>query len=232
MESKSKKAIIKKRFFQVLKGLMLFLTLYFLAIFVLPHITFKGKDKSKEVSCYLKSNGSHVDIVMPINTVDFDWLQYLSLEHIEHRDSVYKWVAFGWGDKNFYLNTPTWGDLTFSTAFKAAFWLGSGAIHVTYYQEIQESDKCVAFYISRKQSLALQQFILHDFVKSDKGMPLYITTNMNYGPRDCFYESKKKYSLFHTCNTWVNDALKSAQSKHCLWTALEFGVMDLYQTQN
>ncbi len=232
MNSPINKQTLKRIFLQIVKGVSFFLVLYFAAVFLLPKFRFNGLENPKEVRCYLKSNGSHVDIVMPIQTHDFDWLQCLTLEHIEQSDSVYNWVAFGWGDKNFYLNTPTWGDLTFSTAFKAAFWLGSGAIHVTYYQDMQESEKCVPFYISRKQSFALHQFILQDFVHTDQNTPAHIPTNMNYGPRDCFYESKKKYSLFHTCNTWVNDALKSAQSKHCLWTALEFGVMDLYKTKN
>jgi len=221
--------LIKKRLVQFSFGLLLILLLYFGAVFTLPKITYSGQSQEKSVLCYLKSNGSHVDLVMPIRTASFHWLEKLNLEHIEYKDSVFNWVAFGWGDKNFYLNTPTWGDLTFSTAFKAAFWLGNGAIHVTYYAELSESELCLPFYLSEKQSRELYHFILNDFKVDELKTPLLIETNMNYGPRDCFYESTKKYSLFHTCNTWVNDALKTIKSKHCLWTALEFGVMDLYR---
>ena len=219
----------KRWFFQFLLGLVVFIIVYLIAVFALPKITFSGAQENPSVLCYLKSNGSHVDLVMPITTNQYNWLEKLNLEHIEFKDSSFTWVAFGWGDKNFYLNTPTWGDLTFTTAFKAAFWLGSGALHVTYYTDMTESTRCLPFYISEEQSLELFDFIVNDFKLDDSNKPVFIQTDMNYGPRDCFYESKKKYSLFHTCNTWVNDALKSAQSKHCLWTALEFGLIDLYK---
>ena len=218
---------IKKRVLQFLLGFAVVLALYFAAVFLMPKITFSGDSDDQSIMCYLNSNGSHVDLVMPIQTAHYNWLDKLNLEHIEYSDSTFNWVAFGWGDKNFYLNTPTWGDLTFSTAFKAAFWLGSGAIHVTYYQDLSSSDRCVPFYISPTQCNQMYRFILNDFVVDTNQTPVFIDTEMNYGPRDCFYESNKKYSIFHTCNTWVNDALKYVNTKHCLWTALEFGVMDL-----
>lgn len=220
---------IKRRIFQILLGLFVFIGLYLVAVFTLPKITFSGAKQDEKVLCYLKSNGSHIDLVMPIATDKFDWLEKLNVAHIDYKDSIFNWVAFGWGDKNFYLNTPTWGDLTLSTAFKAGFWLGNGAMHVTYYADISSSERCIPFYLSEKQSIDLYHFILNDFKIDDASQPVFIETNMNYGPRDCFYESTKKYSLFHTCNTWVNDALKCAETKHCLWTALEFGIIDLYK---
>ena len=220
---------IRKRILQFLLGFAALLAIYFAAVFLMPKITFSGNSDEKAVLCYLKSNGSHVDLVLPIRTDNFNWLDKLNIKHIEYADSNFNWVAFGWGDKNFYLNTPTWGDLTFSTAFKAAFWLGNGAIHVTYYSEILESENCLPFYLSKNQSTQLQSFIMNDFKIDEDQNPIYIETNMNYGPRDCFYESTKKYSIFHTCNTWVNDALSSVNAKHCFWTALEFGVMDLHR---
>jgi uncharacterized protein (TIGR02117 family) len=231
MKSSVKFKKIKNRMLQALFALGIFLVLYFAAVFLLPHIQFSSKSNNTKYLCYLKSNGSHVDLVMPLKTKHYDWMSYLSMEHIEYQDSTFQWVAFGWGDKNFYLNTPTWGDLTFSTAFKAAFWLSSGAIHVTYYQDISPSEKCLPIHLNENQMAELHDFILNDFNLNDAKKPIHIPTNMNYGPQDCFYESTKKYSLFHTCNTWVNDALKDIEANHCLWTALEFGVMDLYQNQ-
>lgn len=232
MKTKVKLKTIKKRALQVLLGFTFFLMLYSAALFVLPRIRFTPKQQNETYLCYIKSNGSHVDLVMPISTNHYNWMNHLSFEHIEHRDSLFTWVAFGWGDRSFYLNTPTWGDLTFSTAFKAAFWLSTGALHVSYYQELNPSVRCHPIRLNEKQIIALYEFILNDFSLNTSKTPIHIATDMNYGPRDCFYESKKKYSLFHTCNTWVNDALKSASAKHCLWTALEFGVMDLYKNPN
>jgi len=218
----------KRIFIRLLGCFTAFLLLYVASAFVLPKIKFRGAEApEKPITCYLKSNGAHVDIVMPMQSEFHDWTDFASQKHIKYADSTFHWVAFGWGDKNFFLNTPTWGDLTFSTAFKAAFWLGSGAIHVTYYKDIEPSENCLPFSLSTAQTLALVEFIQGDFEYDSDQNPEHIPTDMVYGPRDAFFTSKKRYSLFHTCNTWVNDALKSCKHKHCFWTALEFGVMDL-----
>jgi len=230
----TRKSFAFKRILRILArtSLVVLITLlvYLVAVFSLPKIRFDSSaEGNKTFVCYLKSNGSHVDIVMPIRSAGHSWLNYLNTEHIAYRDSSFQWVAFGWGDKNFYLNTPTWGDLTVATAFKAAFWLSSGALHVTFYKELSEAQNCVPIKLSAKQNQELFDFIREDFKKDDEQQIIHIPTAANYGPCDAFYESKKRYSLFHTCNTWVNDALKATENKHCLWTALEFGVMDLYR---
>lgn len=58
------------------------------------------------------------------------------------KNTDFNYIAFGWGDKGFYLDTPTWADLKFSTAFKAAFWMGQSAMHTTYYREVKEGEDC------------------------------------------------------------------------------------------
>jgi uncharacterized protein (TIGR02117 family) len=164
---------------------------------------------------------------MPMKTESYDWSAHLDLQDIEASDSSYPWVAFGWGDKNFYLNTPNWSDLKFSTAFNAAFGLSSGAIHVTYYGSIQKGENCKPFVLNPYQMNKLFDFVYSDFDNSESRLLRAIKTDMNYGPRDAFYDSKKSYSLFHTCNTWINDALEHCDYDHCLWTAMDFGVMNL-----
>ena len=49
-------------------------------------------------------------------------------------------ISIGWGDKGFYLDTPTWAELKLSTALIAGFGLGNAALHITYYDEIAEDD--------------------------------------------------------------------------------------------
>ena len=39
-----------------------------------------------------------------------------------------------------------------------------------------------------------------------------------YGKNDAFYEAKGSYSLFYTCNSWVNENLKEVGLKACRWT--------------
>jgi hypothetical protein len=44
-----------------------------------------------------------------------------------------------------------------------------------------------------------------------------------------FYNAKGRYSLFYTCNTWANQALKSANQKAALWTIFDFGIFQHYK---
>ena len=65
------------------------------------------------VTIYILSNGVHTWIVMPKVNQDMDWRLYAQPQHL--RDP--RWgnadhVAIGYGNRDFYLNTPTWGDLT------------------------------------------------------------------------------------------------------------------------
>jgi hypothetical protein len=64
--------------------------------------------------------------------------------------------------------------------------------------------------------------------QSDSGEFLKIETDAVYGKNDAFYEAKGSYSLFHTCNTWTNNALKSANQKAALWTATDKGILSHY----
>jgi hypothetical protein len=45
---------------------------------------------------------------------------------------------------------------------------------------------------------------------------------------DAYYEAHMRYSLFHTCNTWINNGLKASQKKACLWTPTSGGIFYQY----
>ena len=53
--------------------------------------------------------------------------------------------------------------------------------------------------------------------------------NKGYTPYDDFYEALGSYSLFNTCNTWVNSACKESNIKACLWTPYDFGLISMHK---
>src|SRR3712207_9261032 len=70
-----------------------------------------------------------------------DWRPYVPGDHL--RDP--RWgggdhVAFGYGNRTFYLETPTWGDLTMKNAFLAAFGRGRTLVHADHDHRPQPSD--------------------------------------------------------------------------------------------
>lgn len=135
----------------------------------------------------------------------------------------------GWGDKGFYLETPTWADLKVSTAVRAAFGLSTTALHTTYYKTMLESQDCRKIVISKKHYLQLVKYINSSFDMEQDGSPTLVQSDVRYGLSDAFYEAKGSYSLFTTCNTWANSALKSCGQKACVWTPFDTGIFALYE---
>jgi len=224
---------ILKRTAKVLLYIVLFLGIYVLAGLLIPFIPVnKNKDyqSPNDLTIYIMSNGVHTDIVVPVKTEWMDWTRYISYADTDLKDSSYAYVGIGWGDKGFYLQTPTWADLKFSTAFKAMTGLSSSAIHATFYKNIVPDSSTAAINISKEDYRDLTQFITQSFDLNDKGGSIHIpSVNDGYGDMDAFYEAKGSYNLFYTCNTWSNNALKAAHQKAALWTLLDKGIFRHYR---
>ena len=100
--------------------LLAFLLLYGLSSVLLSRILVNEKVvPEKAVTLYLLSNGMHTDILMPLTNEVFDWQKVVSFQQVQDTEAPYRYVAMGWGCRKFYLETPTWADLKFTTAFQA-----------------------------------------------------------------------------------------------------------------
>jgi uncharacterized protein (TIGR02117 family) len=203
-------------------------SLYLGAAYVLSRIETGGDNSGGDVTMYILTNGVHTDLVVPLKNEQMDWSRDVRFENTVSKDTTARFVAFGWGDKGFYLETPTWADLKFSTAFKAAFGLSTSALHTTFYKDMQESETCKKITISKQQYAQLVSYIKDSSTPDKNGRAQYIKTTANYGKWDAFYEANGTYSLFHTCNTWANNGLKVCGQKACLWTPFDTGIFYHY----
>lgn len=204
--------------------------LYLLFAFGLSWITVAAEPSgNRNIPMYILTNGVHTDLVIPVRTAQIDWSKSVLFENTIGRDTTAQWIAFGWGDKGFYLETPTWADLKFSTAFKAATGLSTAAIHATYYRSLREGNDCIRTSIDSAEYARLIAYIQQSFKRDEHGQILHIVTNANYGRTDAFYEAKGSYSLFHTCNTWANSGLKASGQRACLWTPFDKGIFYQYR---
>lgn len=224
---------MKKIFTKILKGILYFMgivILYLMAVYTIPIISVNNHPNSKpEIPIYILTNGVHTDIVMPVKNEIKDWSQDFPYENTLSKQTDYEYIAIGWGDKGFYLNTPEWKDLKFSTAFKAAFWLSESAIHATYYKNMTEDKECKKIMISQEDYKNLVLYIENSLDKTADHKNILIPTKAVYGKNDAFYEAKGKYNLFYSCNTWANNALKAAHQKAALWTVLDKGIFRHYK---
>ena len=225
--------MIKKLLKYFLKTLLFvvgFVVLYGALCLLLPLIPISAEKTTepKTITIYLLSNGMHTDLVLPTQNEFIDWTTKVSTDDTKGKKRG-DWLAFGWGDKGFYLNTPTWADLKFSTAVKAAFWMSDSAMHTTYLGGTEGYEKVAQLSLTVAQYNRLVSYIDQQFDKDVQGKYIPIPTNAVYGTTDAFYEAKSTYNFLYTCNTWADYGLRAAGQKYALWTATDSGIFRHYK---
>jgi len=179
------------------------------------HLTCK-----KEYQIYIASNGVHLDLIVSRQYLTPKLLKTLELPAwVSH-------IAFGWGDKEFYINTPTWSDLKFRTTVKALFLDSESAIHITWINQEYQGWTVVALCDIQLQLLI--EYLDETFKKSPSNNIVEIEAS-GYTQYDKFYEAIGSFNGIRTCNNWVNEALKAAKVKTSIWSPFDQGV--LYQVK-
>lgn len=225
---------MKKFFLIILKTIWAIIgivALYLLCGFLIPYIKISEKPVSEpeNVVVYILTNGVHTDLVVPVKSAEIDWSKEIPFENTLSKRTDFNYLSIGWGDKGFYLDTPTWAELKASTAIKAAFWMSESAMHCTFYDKMTEGEDCKKLTLTHEQYLDLIRFIQDKFDRDENGKPILIKTDAVYGKNDAFYDAKGRYSFLDTCNTWTNTGLKVAGQKAALWTPSDRGIFQHYE---
>lgn len=206
------------------------IVVYVILVLLLPYIpvTKKPVSEPQNVTIYILTNGMHTDLVMPVKSDVMDWNNEIPAGKTLSGRTDYRYISIGWGDKGFYLDTPTWAELKPSTALKAAFWLSESAMHCTYYDKMTEGDDCKKITLTQKQYVELTEYVKSKFDRNQNGKPILIKTDAVYGNNDAFYDAQGSYSFLDTCNTWTNNGLKASGQEAAFWTATDFGIFQHY----
>lgn len=216
--------IIRKIFsllLKILAGFFFLILLYLVTAIILTLIPVNTdfNDFPAGTEVFVNSNGVHTDIIIPSHSLQYDWTEKLGF------DKNLKFLAFGWGDKEFYMNTPQWSDIKISIAFKAAF-LPTPSVMQVYglrnEPEVSKNTKKIT--ISDCQLKIISDYIYASFYLDKNGHTIRIQSD-NSGDFYKYYESKGKYSLFFTCNNWVNKGLKRTGVKNSVWAPFDKSVL-------
>ena len=199
-----------------------FLFLY-LTISIYGAVIPVGELKSEgDVCIYVQSNGVHTDVCLPVETTEINWLDFIPASAFP-ADTKFEYVAIGWGDKGFFLDTPTWAELKVSTALNAAFLPSSTAMHVEYKPQPAEDENHRKVYLDRDDYQALIRYVKKSFKLA--GERIDLIPESGYTAYDNFYEANNSYHLFRTCNIWTNEALKSAHVRTGLFALFPDGIV-------
>jgi uncharacterized protein (TIGR02117 family) len=212
---------------KIIAGIVAVPVLYFLAALILGAIPVNAawQEPREGVTIFIRTNGVHTWIMVPKVTPEMDWRPLVPGEHLrDPRWGAGDHVALGYGNRTFYLETPTWGDLTMKNAFLAAFGRGRSLMHADHDHQPRPSDDQRPLTLTHDQYRRLAGFMRASF-QLDRGGRTIPLLGRGYTESDMFYEAVGPYNAFLTCNEWTGRALRHAGVRTGLWTPLSQSIM-------
>lgn len=169
------------------------------------------------VTVYVYSNGVHTGIVVPTVSPLHDWRSRIKATDLSDPRRAGDWLIIGWGERDFYLSTPTWSDVDPLIFLRAAVGSSRTLIHVDHLRRIWRGPDLRPVILAPEQYLALAASIESDFVP---GPAMH-----GYGADDLFYPAHGRYSAVRTCNEWTGSKLRAIGVRIGLWTPTAWSVM-------
>jgi uncharacterized protein (TIGR02117 family) len=179
--------------------------------------------EARSIRIFVRSNGVHTDIVLPVRLGTWDWHQALPMSAFKTDVTNLDHVAFGWGDRGFYLNVPTWAELNVLTGLRAMSGQGPAAIHVTFLAQPQESELLQAVMISPAQYASIARHVSETFDRSVTGEVQQIPSPWQES-HDALFAAHGAYSPLRTCNEWTREAFVKAGLRTARWAVFPFAI--------
>src|SRR4030095_9789549 len=168
-------------------------------------------------------NSVHAELILPTQNPPFGWSVEFPARHMRSLAAPTEWIAFGWGDRRFMINTPTWAELNAATAVIALSGFGDGAMHVEYI-ETPNAYRSRRVRLSPAEYERLVAYVRASFVRDPNGSVRRIDAP-GYFATDAFYEAVPSYSFWYTCNEWTRRALAAAGAKAAVWAPFDVAVL-------
>lgn len=181
----------------------------------------EGLDEDGPVVIYAAASAVHIDLILPTDAAGVSWRGIFA--HLGEAPLV----AFGWGDRAFYLATPSWADLDPALALTAAFGSGQTVVRAT----------------PRAHALGAQPILLSPFqyrqlvagiqrqIRTGPDGAAVLVNHPGYGVGDRFAEAHGRYSALVTCNEWVAARLAEAGLAMPRWSPLPQAILWWLQHQ-
>ena len=208
---------------RVVAGLVLAVALYLLAAWIgssLPRNAAWRDTPQGEYTIGLETNGVHTALVLPLVSPAKDWRENFPLSDIAQPARPYTHVSISWGEREVFLDTPTWWDLSPMTVIKVLTRGGDALAHVAFYVRPAADDDLRPIHLTADQYSRLVRSIeVHLAPEGTR------RRYPGYGKTDVFYDAGGLYTAVNTCNQWTGNRLADAGVRIGRWTPLEGGVM-------
>lgn len=178
------------------------------------------------IRIYIEDNGIHTGIVMPVVAAGVDWRAILRPDALaDPRYAGHAYVSFGWGDRDFYLDTPHWSDLSVATVLHAAMGSDDVVMHVDHLPRPTLDARTRSVVLRPAEYRQLAAFIRDGFALDGDGRA---SGRPGYAAWDAFYIARGHYSARHTCNDWAGEAFRQAGVRMGAWTPFSASVLSWF----
>jgi len=208
---------------RILAGVVLAVVLYLLAAWIGSSIPRNGdwhEATDGGVMIGLETNGVHTALVMPLVTPAKDWRTQFPPSDVRLADRPYTHISISWGEREVFLNTPTWWDLSPLLVLKILTQGGEGLAHIAFYARPAASDTMRPIRLTDAQYARLVTSIEAHLPRNRP-----MVKHAGYGGSDVFYDAPGRYTAVNTCNQWTGNRLADAGVKIGRWTPFQSGVM-------
>ena len=171
------------------------------------------------VPIMVETNGVHTALVLPLVTPERDWRPIFPDSDVAAPGPGYTHIAISWGEKQVFLDTPTWWDLRPWTVLRIVGIGGDGVLHVAHYIRPAPADDIRPLRLTHAEYARLVATIDRSLPRSPR------VRYRGYGPQDVFYDAPGHYTVDNTCNQWTSNVLAAAGVKTGWWTPMAGGVM-------
>nr|WP_093003933.1 TIGR02117 family protein [Sphingomonas palmae] len=169
------------------------------------------REPARGVTIWVEDNGIHTDLVLPKQAAGVDWHPVFKADAIgDARFAGYEFVAIGWGERRFFLETPTWWDVRPETLVAAALGSNETVLHVEHIARPVEGERVQRVVLRPTEYRRLAEFVRASLAE---GRPV-----RGYADYDAFYPARRRYDALRTCNTWTGRALRVAGVRVGRWT--------------
>lgn len=170
------------------------------------------------VTIWVEDNGIHTGLVLPKRAAGVDLARLFPARDLrDARYGGYDHVAIGWGDRAFYVGTPTWWDVRPLVVLRAAIGSDTTVFHVEHVPVPRTGTDVRAIRLRPAEYHAL----IHAILSTRAHGP----ATAGYAGHDAFYPAHDRYTALHTCNDWAGRTLAAAGVRVGWWTPFPSGVM-------
>jgi len=172
------------------------------------------------VTIYVESNGVHVGLILPKRAAGVDWRgAFPAGDLADPRYAGFDHVAVGWGERAFFLETPTWASVRPRTILAAAIGSDRTLLHVEHVPAPTRTDADTRAIVLRPDEYRRLAAAVAATLAGG-GPPV-----RGYARYDAFYPARGHYSAIRTCNAWTGATLRAAGVRVGAWTPFPVTVL-------